>query len=64
MKLEKAEQFDKYICEGILSIEQKKYDASLDFFSKAVLLFPDSKEGYLYRFLSHIARYNSGNKPE
>lgn len=53
--LDNSEMFNKNISEGILLIQSGKHDKALEKISKAIDLFPSSKEGYIYRFLTYIS---------
>jgi len=54
--LDDSAKFNKQVCEGILSLRNGNYSTALDLFSKAISLFPENKEGYLYRSLTYIAK--------
>ena len=62
--LDESAKFNKQVCEGVLSIKNGNFSSALDFFAGAILLFPDSKEGYIYRFLTYVAKELSGTDPK
>ena len=59
--LGEAEIFNKCVCEGAISIEQRKYEEALKFFCKTTDILPDNKEGYIFKFLGYISSYLSNN---
>ncbi len=57
--LDEAAEFNKKLCEGIIAIKAKDYESALNYIARSTTLFPDNKEGYIYRFLTYISRHIS-----
>ena len=45
-----------------MSIDNNDYENALKKFTKSISMFPNNKEGYIYRFLAYIASYLSRSK--
>lgn len=56
-KLDELAIFNQYICEGVLKLKAKDYNASLRSFSMATILFPNNKNGYLYQAVAYICSF-------
>ena len=59
--LDEPAEFNKKLCEGVIATKAQQYETALNLFSKAITMFPQSKEGYIYRFLTYISTYLNTN---
>jgi len=59
-KLDDSNTFNKLICEGSIEILNKKFDSASELLEKAILLNPESKNGYLFKAILFIWQYLFG----
>ncbi|EGR34644.1 hypothetical protein IMG5_005100 [Ichthyophthirius multifiliis] len=53
-KLEKCSNYNKYICEGILSAQNNQFEQAMNFFNKANKLFSQKMEPFFYKAMTLV----------